>query len=1081
MKTEKGKTAFLLFVIILLGSVGILFSTTGDIKFDHITIREGLSQSSVRSILQDRRGFMWFATVDGLNRYDGYSFKVHKPDPNDANTLSSPFLRAMIEDDDGILWIGTNGGGLNKYNPLTERFTRYRHNPLDPDSISNNYVWMVYEDPSHNIWLGTDGGGLNKFNRETETFTHYRYDPENPNTLSHDRVLSICRDRFGMLWIGTRGGGLNRFDPVSEHFTRFKYDPHDPGSLSHNDVWAILEDRSGTLWICTDGGGLNKYDRKNNRFINYRHDPDNSDSLGDDKLLSIYQDRDGALWIGTNGSGLDKFDAGAGIFTHYRHEYDKPYSLSDNYIHSIYEDKSGVLWFGTSNGGVNKLDKTREQFLHYRKTRGTLTALKSNSVWSIYEDSSGVIWFGTQRRELVKMDMERREAIYMDMGSGNNVRCIYEAPTEPGILWIAVDGGGLFKFDSSTGRFYQYSHDPENPFSLSSDRVYVIYEDNSGVLWIGTRAGGLNKFDRDTESFTHYTSTDDEPNSLNDDFVYDLLEDRWGTLWVGTFAGGLNKFNREAEAFISFRSEIDNPNGLSSNCILCIHEDHSGTLWLGTGGGGLNKFNSQTQQFTRYNETHGLPSAVIYGILEDDAGNLWLSTNDGISRFHPGAGAFKNYKEVDGLQSNEFNGGAYFKSPGSGEMFFGGINGFNSFFPGKIKDNTNVPPIVITDFLKFNKKAKLPVPISETKKLTLSHRDYVFSFEFAALDFTVPGKNKYAYKMEGLNEDWIYTDAWKRFAVFTTLSPGRYVFKVKGSNNDGIWNEEGVSIKVVITPPFWQTWWFRILAIFLGLLIALGLYKKNMQNLSVRTRMETELMTAHQAQMAIMPQQDPGVKGFDISGLCIPAHEVGGDFFDYLWLDEEQTHLAVAVGDVSGKAMKAAMTAVMSNGIIVSKAYESRSIEDILTRINKPLYLKTEKQVFTALCIASIDIRSKTMTYSNAGLNAPLLKRSDSVNKLESSGPRFPLGIRKNTRYLEKKIQLQAGDVIVLYTDGISESWNVQEELYGDERLAHLLETPDISSLAAREIIAKIMTDIQEFSGEIPQQDDMTVVVIKVL
>jgi sigma-B regulation protein RsbU (phosphoserine phosphatase) len=335
--------------------------------------------------------------------------------------------------------------------------------------------------------------------------------------------------------------------------------------------------------------------------------------------------------------------------------------------------------------------------------------------------------------------------------------------------------------------------------------------------------------------------------------------------------------------------------------------------------------------------------------------------------------------------------------------------------------------------------------------------------------------------MEGLNDDWIYTDAWRRFASFTTLSPGQYVFRVTGSNSDGIWNEQGTAIRITITPPFWQTWWFRVLAIVTILFIAIFLYRKKVKNLSIRTRMETELQTAQEAQMAIMPHQDPEVNGFDISGLCIPASEVGGDFFDYLWMDEKHTYFGIAVGDVSGKAMKAAITAVMSNGIIFSKAFETHSIKDIMTRINKPLYFKTEKQVFTALCLTSININTREMTFSNAGLNAPLLKSGDSVSKLESSGPRFPLGLRKNIHYREKSFRLNRGDIVILYTDGISESWNINEEVYGNQRLSGLLEQLNTIHLSASDIIAKIMADLEGFSGEMAQQDDMTVVVVKVL
>lgn len=1079
----------LFFIVTLFGMAALLSPETGNIRFERISIKEGLSQSSVRSILQDRRGFMWFGTVDGLNQYDGYGFNVRKPDPENADSLSSPFLRAIIEDHAGILWLGTNGRGLDRFDPLTEHFTHYRNNPHEPGSLSFDYVWDVYEDSAFRLWVGTDGGGLNKFDRETETFTPYRHDPGNPNSLSHNKVLCICEDRGGELWIGTRGGGLNKFNPGTGDFTRYRHEPGNPGGLGSDFVWDVYVDREGTAWIATDGGGLNKYDRENDTFIHYLHEPDNPHSISYNRLLSIYQDRESKLWIGTSGGGLNKFDPVSGHFTRYRHEFNNPNSLSDNYIYSIYEDKSGVLWFGTENGGINKLDRTREQFVHYRSTPDTLQELEDNSIWAIYEEPSGALWFGTRSCELVKMDRETETVTYYrhdptnpnSLRSKNHIRAICPDGSEPGILWLGVDGGGLHKFDPASGVFSFFRHNPNDPTSLSSNRIYSIYEDKSGPLWVGTRTGGLNKMDRETGRFTRYRNDPNDPKSLSNDYVYVIHRDRLGILWVGTFAGGLNTFDDNTGTFFSYRSDVNDPGSLSSDCILCIHEDSAGDIWLGTGGGGLNRFHREDRRFTHYSEEHGMPNAVVYGILEDRGGNLWLSTNNGVSRFNPGTGKFKNYNEIDGLQSNEFNGAAYFNSPRTGEMFFGGINGLNAFFPERIKDNAHVPPIVITGFLKFNKEVKLPGPVSELKEITLSHRDYVFSFEFAALDFTVPAKNKYAYKMEGLGSQWITTGAWKRFATYTTLPPGEYTFRVKGSNNDGLWNEEGVSVKVIVTPPFWQTWWFRVFAAVIILLVSLLLYKRSIKNLSIRTRMETELQTAQKAQMAIMPQEDPGIRGFDISGLCIPAYEVGGDFFDYFWLDEEHSHFGIAVGDVSGKAMNAAMTAVMSSGIIFSKAYETRSIKDLMTQINKPIFFKTGKKMFTALCIVSIDINAKMMTFSNAGLNAPLRKSGDSVVKLESSGPRFPLGFRKNVRYKEETVQLKRGNIVVLFTDGISESLNTEDDFYGNERLNGLLERLDTSRLSAREVIGEIMDDINGFSGEMPRHDDMTVVVVKVL
>jgi len=1080
------KIVCLIFVLTCLAQ--ILFPGTGNIKFEHITIREGLSQSSVRCFLQDRKGFMWFATVDGLNKYDGYSFKVSKPDPSDANSLSSPFLRGIIEDRSGIIWISTNGGGLNKLDPLTERFTRYQNDPHDPTSLSYNYVWVVYEDRSGRLWIGTDGGGLDKFDREKKTFVHYRYDPNDPNSLSADRVLSITEDREGMLWIGTRGGGLNKFDPASQRFTRFQNNPDDPGSLSNDYIWIVYTDPSGVLWVGTNSGGLNKFDRETQTFIHYRFDSTNPYSLSHDGVQAICQDRAGALWIGTVGGGVNKFDRSSGRFTRYQRDPNNPDSLSDNYIYSIYEDRSGVLWFGTEVGGVNKLDRNTEQFIHYRQTPNDPNSLSDNNTWSIYQDRSGILWIGTRTGGLNKIDREKEEVRHYfndpdepNSLSGIHIRAIYEAPTQPGILWIGADGGGLLEFDPNTGRCTRYRNSPGNPNSLSGNRIYSIYEDRSGVLWVGTRVGGLNRFDRQKKQFVHYRHDPNDPGSISNDYVYSIRQDRWGVLWVGTFAGGLNKFNRENETFVHFQNDVDDPHSLSSNCILSLHEDHSGVLWVGTGGGGLDKFDRQNRRFIHYNMEKGLPNEVIYGILEDRQGNLWLSTNDGIARFNPVTEKFKNYTEKDGLQSDEFNGGAYFSSPRTGEMFFGGINGFNSFYPEGLKDNTHVPPIAITAFLKFNKEVKLDRPISEIKEIELSYRDYVFSFEFAALDFTVPQKNKYAYKMEGLDDEWIYTDAWRRFATYTTLSPGEYVFRVKGSNNDETWNEEGVSLRIIITPPFWQTWWFRIIAFLLIFLVFWGLYRKRMKNLFLRTRMETELQTAHNAQMSIMPQKSPEINGFDIAGVCVPASEVGGDFYDYFWLDSGKKLFGIAVGDVSGKSMKAAMTAVMSNGIIFSKASETKSIKEIMTQLNQSLYFKTDKRVFTTLLIISIDIEKKEITYTNAGLPEPFLKSGDSVTQLKSAGSKFPLGIFPESNFREKKIQLSPGNIVVLFTDGISEAWNLNHEFYGSKNLKRLLQDLDTSNLSAKKIIDVIMDDIKGFSGDVKQHDDMTVVVVKVL
>jgi serine phosphatase RsbU (regulator of sigma subunit) len=427
----------------------------------------------------------------------------------------------------------------------------------------------------------------------------------------------------------------------------------------------------------------------------------------------------------------------------------------------------------------------------------------------------------------------------------------------------------------------------------------------------------------------------------------------------------------------------------------------------------------------------------------------------------------------DGLQSKEFDAGAYFKSR-SGEMFFGGINGFNAFYPENIKDNPYVPPIVITSFSKLNREVKLE---GSPSHLELSYRDYVFSFEFAALDYTAPMKNLYAYKMEGLDKDWVYTDASKRSAKYTTLPAGKYAFKVKGANNDGVWNETGVAIGITITPPFWRTWWFRGLAILSAVIVVLLWYRRRLKTVL----MQAELQAAHDAQMSIMPHSDPSVEGFDISGICIPAAEVGGDFFDYFWLNDQKTRFGIAIGDVSGKAMKAAMIAVMSSGMISSKANASFSPREALTGLNRPLFAKTNEQTYTALWLAALDVASKTFTYSNAGFLDPLYKSGGSVRLVESTGARLPLGALQDTVYEEGSLRIMKGDVLVLFTDGVTEARNNAKEFYDYAHLRKLLERLDASMLSAREIKTKIIEDVKRFTGSAQQADDMTVLVVKAL
>ncbi|MBN1873288.1 MAG: response regulator [Anaerolineae bacterium] len=828
-----------------------------DIKFDHISVEYGLSDALVLSMFQDSKGFMWFGTQDGLNKYDGYTFTVYKNDPDNPHSLSNNFIPAIYEDSLGILWIGS-WGGVDKFDSKTEQFTNYRYNPGDTHSLGDDQVRVIYEDTSGTLWIGTENGGLNRFDQETEQFIRYQHDPGNPNSLNHNHVRAVYEDSLGTLWVGTYGGGLSKLDRATGQFIQYRHLQDDPYSLSDDSVTVVYEDDSGILWIGTENGGLNQFDRETEQFLHYQYDPDDPYSLGHNHVKAVYEDQMGILWVATYGGGVNKLDRentsalGMGPFIRYQNDSNNPHSLSSDLIWSLYEDQAGILWLGTISG-LNKFDRAKHKFAHYRNNPGDPYSLSNNQVWSILEDHTGVIWLGTLGGGLNKFNRETGRFIHYQHDpndphslSENTARFVYE--DHAGILWVGTENSGLSKFDRDTEQFVRYQHDPDNPHSLSHNSVWTIYEDSQGGFWVGTFGGGLNKLDRESGQFIHYQHIPNDPESLSDDNVALIYEDSFGTLWIGTTVG-VDAFDRVSKQFIHYQNNPDDSSSLSNNAIVSIYEDSSRTLWIGTLAG-LNRFDRSTGTFVHYYKKNGLPNEVITGILEDDVPpesggpNLWLSTLSGLSKFNLQTESFTNYDVSDGIQSPQFSISSFCKSK-DGAMFFGGKNGFNMFYPAEVKDSLYIPPVVLTDFQLFNKPvaigpdSPLSKSITEIDEIQLTYRDSVFSFEFAALHYSDPDVNQYAYMLEGFDQDWTYTDASRRFATYTNLDGGTYTFRVKGSNSDGVWNEEGTSVKVIITPPVWKTWWFQTL---MGLVIVGGMlsfYRERVRGLE-RQRQQLE-------------------------------------------------------------------------------------------------------------------------------------------------------------------------------------------------------------------------------------------------
>jgi PAS domain S-box-containing protein len=784
-------------------------------SFVRLSIQDGLSQGSGQAIIQDRRGFIWIGTEDGLNRYDGYRFRVFRPSA-DPSTLSNNSATVLFEDSQGAIWVGTNSG-LNRYNRDLDNFTRFFNDPNDPQSLSHNTIYSICEDRSGTLWIGTDGG-LNAWDRTTGNFTRYVRGSADPVASSRRGVRAMVVDRTGLLWMGTFGG-LHAFEPKTGKMTRYVNDPRDPFSLSGNQVSELFDDPDGMLWVGTDGAGLNALDRKTGRFTRYRNDYSRPRSLSHDSVYAIRRLRSGTLLVGTY-SGLNVFDAKSGDFTVIRNNPADPMSLSHDYVTSFLEDRTGVLWIGTRGRGVNKFVPGLKYFQLYQRQPNDPDGLISDLVRSLAEDAAGNLWIATEDQGLDYWDRTTGSHSYIQSdprnpaGLSSNATYILRMD-QRGFIWIGTLGGGLNRYDPKTKTFLHFRHNPNQPGSLSSDSVRGLGVDRKGNVWAGTEEGGLNKYVPEKNEFVRYMNDPAQPDSFSHNSARTIFEDRDGGLWIGSFGGGLNKLNAEKGTFVRYRFREGDPKSLSNDFVMSINQDSSGNLWIGTVGG-LNKFDPKTETFTCYTEKDGLPNNTVYAVLIDEEDQIWVSTNRGLARFNPVTRAVKTFDVIDGLQSNEFTGGACLRTK-AGEMFFAGANGVNSFFPGRSTENLQPPDVVLTDF-QIDNKSVLPgkvyngriileKSIAETKAIRLSHRDRLISFEFAALHYVAPEKNRFAYRMEGLEKEWIEPKD-RRFVSYTNLPAGPYTFRVKASNNDDLWNEEGIALQIRVVPPFWKTWWF---------------------------------------------------------------------------------------------------------------------------------------------------------------------------------------------------------------------------------------------------------------------------------
>ncbi|MCZ4225256.1 hybrid sensor histidine kinase/response regulator transcription factor [Pedobacter rhodius] len=766
--------------------------------FKHLNVDDGLSQSSVLAIAQDSKGFLWFGTRFGLNKYDSRNFKIYKREDNNNKSLSSSeYISTILPANNGGLWVGTPNG-LNRYNEASDNFEHFVYEKNNANTLSNSKINCIYQDKKQRLWVGT-ANGLNLLkSQKAGHFTRFLH-----NTKRLQQIYVVTEDHTGTIWLSTTNGLMRMTTEKGKaEFKYFKTFSDQLNKAIDNHITSITEDRENNLWIGTKQTGLYKLNLKTGAIQAYAYNSLNPSGISSNNIRKTIVDAEGKLWIGTL-HGINIYNPATKIFSSIQNEPGNNSSLSQNSVYDIYQDRQGIIWVGTYYGGVNMLYPNYTPFKIYSSSKN---GLSSNVVSSIMEDDKHNLWIGTE-------------------------------------------GEGLNYLNRKTNTYTNYRYSPNNPKSLSSNLVKAIIKDKKNRIWVGTHLGGLNLFNPQTNSFNRFTSKKDDTSSISNDEITSIFEDSKGRFWVGT-NNGLNSFNPETGKFIRNRinglhdavffiyedamhtiwvatnaglyqlkaKEINFKPRLAGgklilpyNSISCITEDKKGFFWLGTFRNGLFKLDVRRHRYHKISETDGLPSNNIIGVLEDNENNLWISTDNGLCKYNPEKKSFNVYNIKDGLPGNEFNYKSLLKDS-KGEFFFGSLSGMISFFPDHIKQNKNIPKALFTGLKIFNKTVNLnrdegvlDSNISVTKSVTFKSSDNVFAIDFTVLNFIKPDKNLYAYKLVGFEKNWNYVNI--PSANYTNLSPGNYTLLVKGSNNDGLWTTEVTQLKIKVLPPFYKTWW----------------------------------------------------------------------------------------------------------------------------------------------------------------------------------------------------------------------------------------------------------------------------------
>jgi len=1075
MKNSMSVIKIILFTIFVNCSAAYSYSK---VRFEHLTIKQGLSINWIYSICQDREGFIWFGTWYGLNKYDGYTFTsyIHDPDYKKTGLLDNN-INTIHEDKYGRLWVGTYNG-LHLVDKITGQITPFLNQDGNP---TTNVITTITEDKKDNLWLGSFVY-LQQFNYNTKHYKLYE--------LPNGWVNSILSDSSGKLWIGSTVG-LYRFDPVQNRYTlvRIKNSPDgQPG------VTTTYLDQEGVLWVGTNGEGLFKINTKNKSL--------KADSFNPGNLLNqnitvngIIEDNKGLLWVGSSDNGLQSINKRTNSVVSYKFDPSDPGSLNSNTIQSIYMDKTGNIWVGTTNG-INKIPSQIKPFFTYQFKRSSFTRTDDNRVESVLQDKTGLIWLAMPAG-LVKLDSTLNRIAYFPFNpfdlqkqTGQWVQAVYE--DRKGQVWIGTDHG-LQLFSKSSGKFIRYPFTPPIPFPL---KYYSITEDTEGKLWIGGE-GGLVAFDPVKNQYTYYHNDPEDSTSLQTNFLRGAMASSTGDIWVYSVAG-VSRLNQETGKFKHYTPGDSTSTKTTNEAdILDMYEDTQGIIWIATSQGGLNRFDPETNLFSYFTTKDGLSSNNIESIIGDDKGNLWLGTNRGITRFNPKTKLTTIFDENDGLPDNEFIRQSKYKR--NGELLFGNLNGLVVFNPDSIRENEEIPIIHITDLKVLGKS----VPIIQ-KEIELSYNKNYLSFDFVALSYNAPEKNQYAYKLEGLDKDWIYVGT-RRYASYTNLNPGKYIFHVKGSNSDGVWNEEGKKISIVINPAPWATWWaYTFYVLFAGLLLfsirrfELNRQRKNSEIKESKLRAEAaelqakaaeaqakviqaendrktkELEEARNLQLSMLPKEIPQLPNLNIAVYMQTATEVGGDYYDFS--TKEDGSLNICLGDATGHGMKAGTLVSMMKSLFTAESVKLE-IGDFFISANTALKKMSLDKMMMAFSMLNID-RTNKIQIANAGIPPIYIHRKNTNDIEEINLKGLPLGAMKYAKYEIYETELNSGDTILMLSDGMPELRNKNDEMFGYKRMKNIFD--ETANNNPEEIINSLNDAGSNWTNNKVPDDDVTFVVIKV-